>query len=270
MSEGIKMRPSRVLAKMRRGETAICTKGNLADPRAVEIAGMFGFDCYWTCMEHVPNSIHDIENQVRVAKMTGMDIVVRVRRGSYSDLVLPLEMDATAVMVPHVMSLEEAKEIVYYTKFHPVGRRPWDGGNADGAYCMMPGSEYIEQANRERFNILQIEDPEVLDDLEAIAQLDGVDMIFFGPGDFSQSIGDPANFDNPLIGETRKRIADVCKKYGKFAGTVGHLGNYQELSDMGYQFINIGADVIALCDYYKDISEKLGMNVSNQKAGYYK
>ena len=82
------------------------------------------------------------------------------------------------------MSLEDAKKIVYYTKFHPVGRRPLDGGYADGGYCMIPAEEYIKQANHERFVIVQIEDPEPLGELEEIVSLDGIDMLFFWGGGF--------------------------------------------------------------------------------------
>ena len=156
-------------------------------------------------------------------------------------------------MVPHIMSLEDAKEIVYNTKFHPVGRRPLDGGYTDGAYCMIQPEEYIKQANKQRFVVVQIEDPEPLNELEEIAKLDGIDMLFFGPGDFSQGIGTPAQWDNPKISDTRKRVAEVARKFGKFAGTPGGVGNFSELAEMGYQFISDGADVIGIIDYFKEI-----------------
>jgi 4-hydroxy-2-oxoheptanedioate aldolase len=249
----IKMRPSRVLAKMRAGGVALSTKININDPVVVEIAAMSGFDCVWLGMEHLPTTTEQINHLIRAAKMHDMDTLVRVQRGSYSDLVHPLEMDATAVMVPHLMSLEEAKKIVYYTKFHPIGRRPLDGGGADGSYCMIDTKEYMEQANRERFVVVQIEDPEPLDELEEIAKLPGIDMLFFGAADFSQGIGHPAEWKHPKILETKKRVAEIARKYGKFAGVPGSIESYDELVDMGYQFISIGAGVIALGDYYRNI-----------------
>ncbi len=114
---------------MRAGEVATCVKLNLVDPAVSEIAALAGFDCVWLDTEHVPHTTNEILNHIRAAKMHDMDTLVRVQRGSYSDLIHPLEMDATGIMVPHLMSLEEAKKIVYYTKFHPVGRRPLDGGD---------------------------------------------------------------------------------------------------------------------------------------------
>ena len=253
-----KMRPSRVLAKLRAGEVATCIKLNLADPRVAEIASLCGFDCVWTDMEHVPNTLHDIENTVRAAKMLDVDTLVRVPRGSYSDLIHPLEMDAAGIMVPHVMSAEDAKKIAWYTKFHPVGRRPMDGGNSDGAYCMIPINEYIKQANEQRFVMVQIEDPEPLDELEEIAQVEGIDMLLFGAGDFSQGIGAPGQWDHPKIIETRKRVAEVARKHGKFAGALGGVDNFKELVDMGYQFISIGADVVGLGQYFRELLSAIG------------
>lgn len=180
----ISMRPSKVLAKYRAGKVINCFKTNLSDARAVEIAAMLGFDCVWTCVEHVGNDWAAIEQQIWATKGYDVDLMVRVSRGSYSDHVKPLEMDATGILVPHVMSLEDAKRVVWMTRFHPIGRRPVDSGNADGAYCNIPMLAYLRQANEQRFVALQIEDPEPLADLEAIAELEGVDMLFFGPSDF--------------------------------------------------------------------------------------
>ncbi|MDD4193187.1 MAG: aldolase/citrate lyase family protein, partial [Mangrovibacterium sp.] len=102
------------------------------------------------------------------------------------------------------------------------------------------------------------EDPEPLDDLEAIAALEGYDMLFFGPGDFSHGIGAPGKWDHPLLLETRERIAKAARKYGKFAATTGSIQNAGELVSMGYQFINIGADVIGLCSYCSKLVSDFG------------
>lgn len=248
------LRPSRVLAKLRAGEVAGCFKLNLADARAIEIAAAAGFDCLWTDMEHVPNDFSVIEKQILAAKCHDTDIIVRVARGSYSDHVRPLEMDATGIMVPHVMNLEDAKRVVRMTRFHPIGRRPMDGGNADGGYCFVDFNEYLREANAQRFLCIQIEDPEPLEDLEEIAALDGIDIIFFGPGDFSQGIGKPGVFDAPELLDARQRIADVCMAHGKFAGTVANPGNLQQLIEMGYRFLSLGADVYGLGLYCRQMA----------------
>ena len=246
------MRKSRVLRQMRAGKVATCTKLNLSDPRAAEIAAMCGFDCIWIDLEHVPNSMACVEEAVRAAIISDVDVLTRVSKGCYSDMVRPFEADSTGIMVPHLMSLEEAKQIVYYTKFHPIGRRPIDGGNADGAYCLVDANDYIKQANEERFTVVQIEDPEPLAELEEICALPGIDMVFFGPADFSQGIGAPNSAD-PRIDEARRLVAKTARKSGKFAGSVGGPGNFDQLGEMGYTFISCGADVVALWKYFQDI-----------------
>jgi len=252
----MEMRPSRVLDKLRAGKMASCVKINSEDSRVIEIAAMCGFDCVWTDMEHVPNSIAVIEKQVLAAKAYGTDILVRTRRGGYNDLIYPLELDASGIMVPHLMNLEDAKRIVKMSKFHPVGLRPVDGGNADGAFCMLDFNDYLVQANERRFVVVQIEDPEPLDELEEICALPGLDMIFFGPGDFSQGIGTPGDFANPEIDRVRRLVAETAVKHGKFAGTVGGVGTMKDLHDMGYRFVSLGADVVALSQYFKNITDE--------------
>ena len=247
-----KMRPSRLLRKLRAGQIAHSLKLNLADGRAAEIAGQCGADAVWLDLEHVPNSIHHVEDQIRAAKIYDCDALVRVERGSYSDLIRPFEMDASAIMVPHVMSADDAKEIAWRTRFHPIGRRPLDGGNADGQYCAIPVKDYIEQANRERMVIVQIEDPEAMEELEGISAVEGIDMIFFGPGDYSHAIGDPGNLNHPLVQEGYRRVAGVALKHGKFAGTVGPASMLQGFVDMGYRYFNTGADVTALRQSFLD------------------
>ncbi len=252
------MRRSKILQTIQSEKTAVSVKCNLADIRGIELAAMCGFDAVWIDLEHVPNSFHDVENAVLACKAYDCDLITRTARGCYSNYIRPLEADSTAIMVPHVMSLADAKEIVYYTKFHPIGRRPIDGGNADGGYCLVDPKVYMETANRERVVIIQIEDPEPLEELEEIAALPGIDMLFFGPADFSQGIGTPCDFSNPKIAETRKRIADCAARHGKLAGTVGSSDNIDDLSKMGYHLVNITADVIILGNGYRSALEKIG------------
>lgn len=244
------MRPSKVLGKLRQGKVVSSFKSNLSCPRAVEIAAMLGFDCVWLCREHTASDLSTVEHQINAAKMHDVDALVRVPRGSYSDLVNPLELDASGIMVPHCMSAADARQIARTTRFHPIGRRPVDGGNADGAFCNIEFCQYLKEANAQRFVIIQIEDPEPLPELDAIASVPGIDMLFFGPGDFSHSIGAPGRFDDPRLVDARAKVAEAAVKHGKFAGTVGLPT--PELLDAGYRFFNFAADVIALSEYCKD------------------
>ena len=263
----LKMRPSRVLSKLRADEVVCCFKLNLGESSPVEIAGLAGYDCVWLCMEHVPTDWDVLDKQILAAKAHGIDSVVRVARGPYSNHILPLELDAAGIMVPHVMSEADCRDVVRMTRFHPIGRRPVDSGNQDGLYCQIPITDYMEQANRERFVCVQIEDPEPMEELEAICALDGVDIIFFGPGDFSQGAGIPGQWDHPKLIDARKRVAEVARAHGKFAGTTTTPEALEERLAEGYRFLCMGADVLAIgaycnqmVDRFRTAARKAGLN----------
>lgn len=262
------MRPSNVLKKLRRGEVVNCVKLNVDSARIVELAATFGADCVWLDNEHTTTDWSVLEKQIYAAKAFDCDVLVRTSRGGYSDYVRPLELDATGIMVPHIMSADDARFVARTVRFHPIGRRPADGGNADGRYCNVDFLRYIEEANRERFVIIQIEDPEPLDELDAIAAVEGIDMLFFGPGDFSHGIGAPAQWEHPRLLEARRRIVEAARRHGKFAGTVGSPAAAKGLADMGYQFINLGSDVVGLSAHFKTIVDQFHATVTGpQPAG---
>ena len=178
-------------------------------------------------------------------------------------------MDAAGIMVPHVMSPEDAERIVKMTRFPPLGRRAVDGGNADGGFCTVPFTEYLESANNERFIILQIEDPETEDMIDEIASVPGYNVLFFGPGDYSVAIGEPGNIGHPRVSRMREKVAAAALKHGKFAGTVGNPANRQDLIDMGYRFISMGADVVGLAIYCVEIARACGIAESNDPVTIY-
>ena len=150
----MKLRSSRVLSLLRQGQLATSFKVNLNDPRVIEIAGLCGCDAVWICGEHVPNDWANLEHQIRAARLHDMDSLVRVAKGSYSDYIRPFEADATGIIVPHVTSAAEARQIVEWVRCHPVGKRPLDGGNTDGRYCLIPLEDYLRHTNEERIVIL--------------------------------------------------------------------------------------------------------------------
>ena len=247
-------RRSIVLDKMRAGKRALSFKLNFASHDTPAIPAMAGFDCLWICQEHVPSTDYSTMcAQINTAKAYGMDTIVRVQKGCYSDYILPLEADASGIMVPHLMSAQEARDIAHWTRYHPTGRRPLDGGNADGLYCRISPAEYTHFVNANRLVIVQIEDPEPLSELDAICQVPGIDMIFFGPGDFSHSIGYVGELEHPEVERVRRLIADTANKYGKFAGTVTGVETMEKYYQMGYHFLNCGSDVGALNSFCNQV-----------------
>lgn len=246
------------MEKLRAGQPVLCTKMNTTDPVIADMIGRLGFDVLWLCMEHTGIDWDRLGHLIRTASMNGMDTMVRVAKGSYCDYIRPLEAGATGLMVPHCMSGEEARRIGRATKFHPRGRRPLDGGNSDGEYCLMGLDDYLSQANENTFVIVQVEDPEAIDEIDAIAAAPGVDGLFVGPADLSHGLGVPGQMGHPEVQRAIERVAAACAANGKFWGLPTSLESAPRYMEMGARYLTHGADVLGLAPYFRNIREQFG------------
>jgi 4-hydroxy-2-oxoheptanedioate aldolase len=262
----MKLPPSRVLQLLREQRFPAILKINLSDPRVAEIAGVCGVDGLWLCQEHVPNDWLALENMIRAARLHGIDSLVRVAKGGYSTYVRPLEAGATGIIVPHVATADEARQIVEWTRFFPLGKRALDGGNTDGLFCLVPQDEYLRHSNAERLIILQIESPEALENVEAIAAVPGFDGFLFGPGDFSHRLGKAGQLSDPVVAAARKRVAAAGRAHGKFVMAAGLYAPFAELVAEGHNVFGIGADVIGVGNYVTQRLELLRGEVAKLPA----
>jgi 4-hydroxy-2-oxoheptanedioate aldolase len=264
------LRPSRLLRELRAGRNATVLKLNLIDPRIVELAGLAGASAVWLCNEHVPNDWLNLEHQVRAAKLHDLDSIVRVSKGSYSDYVKPFELDATAIMVPHVATADEARAIVDMVRCHPLGRKPLDAGNMDGLFCQVPLAEYAEHCNTQRLVILQIESPEALEHVEEIAAVLGFDALLFGAGDYSHRIGKLGQATAPEVVAARKRVAAAALKNGKHVMVASLYGQPDQLIEEGARIFTLGADVIELGNaFHKLVSDFNGAAAATRSDSVY-
>lgn len=246
------MRSSRALREIREDRQALSLKMNITHPAIVELAGLAGASAVWICNEHVPGEWSTLENCVRAAKVHDMDVIVRVAKGSYSEYVKPFEADAAGIMVPHVESAAEARQIVSMCRFAPLGKRALDGGNVDGAFCQIPMAEYLEASNREKYLILQIESPEAIEAVEEIASVDGYEFLLFGPGDYSHRIGVAGEVWHPEVMAARRRVEEAAHRHGKKLFGVAAGGSLAEQMERGYVFVNVGSDVTGLGKAFRD------------------
>ncbi len=255
---------SRVLQKLRNNESATGYKINFADPRVVEVISLTGVDAVWLCHEHVPNDWLMLENQIRAAQLYGVDSIVRISKGSYSDYIRPFEAGATGIMVPHVTTADEARQVVSMTRFRALGKRAIDGGNRDALFCNLSLSDYIQTANKDRFIIIQIESPEAVDAVESIAAVEGYDILLFGAGDYAHLTGNLDNPNCPEVTQARQRVAKAARQNGKWAMSAGLPVPRQQLEDEGFSFFILGADVVSLGNAVKASVQNFGGGSSDK------
>lgn len=262
------MRPSRVKAKLRRNEPVLLTTLHLFDPTLYEIASLMGFDGIWMDLEHHGTGLETAMTLMRAARVGGADVMVRPAKGEFMRMGRILEAGAHGIMYPRCQDAAEAREVVKWSKFAPLGRRGFDGGNADMPYCSMPLDTYIKTANEETFLVIQIEEPGAVDHAQEIAEVEGVDVLLLGPADLSILSGIPGQFDHPKLKEAMRKVADAAKKAGKNWGLpTGSLEQTKQVMDMGARFICHGCDLIMVKSGLENIQKQfssLGFKFANQ------
>lgn len=187
--------------------------GQLCDPKFVELACMSGrFDVVWFDQEHVGLTTPQIEAAARAARAVGIPNFVRLYAQNYADVMRPLEAGTDGIMAAMVRSAAEVEKIVEWSRFYPQGMRGINGTGVDGRYGGYASRDaYFEDSNNRVFVAIQIETAQALAEVDAIARIPGIDMIFVGPADLSQSLGIPGQFDHPKLWDAVDRVANACK-----------------------------------------------------------
>jgi 2-keto-3-deoxy-L-rhamnonate aldolase RhmA len=169
--------------------------------------------------------------------------MVRVPRGEYTWLARALDLGARGVMIPMVESAAQARSIVEACRYPPVGRRGAAFGFAQCDYLGGDVGQKIAEANARTMVIAQIETERGLEQVEAIAAVDGVDVLWVGHFDLSNFMGIPGQFGDPRFDAAMRRVAEVCRRHGKAAGFMATDSAWIErVRDMGYTMIAGGTD----------------------------
>jgi 4-hydroxy-2-oxoheptanedioate aldolase len=237
----------------------LLTTLHLTDPSLYELTSLMGFDGIWMDLEHHGTSVETAMGLMRAARVGGADIMARPAKGEFMRLGRLLEAGAQGIMYPRCDSAEEAREVVTWSKFAPLGRRGFDGGNPDMPYCSQPIADYVRAANEETFIVIQIEDPQALAQAHAIAAVEGVDVLFLGPADFSILAGIPGQFDHPRIREAIDTVAGAALAAGKHWGMPCWGADHaKQLLNLGARFLCHGADIVMVKNGLSDIRERFG------------
>jgi 2-dehydro-3-deoxyglucarate aldolase/4-hydroxy-2-oxoheptanedioate aldolase len=158
-----------------------------------------------------------------------------------------LEAGAGGVMAAQVRSAREAEQIVTWAKFAPRGLRGVNGSGVDGDYGTMPLPEYMRRANAETFVAIQIEHIDAVNEVEKIAAIPDVDVLFIGPADLSQSMGLPAQWDQPLLWQAFERVAKAAKANNIHWAILPVNPAYaRRCVELGCRMLSIGLDVWAV------------------------
>ena len=230
------------------------------DPAFVEAMGYAGLDFVIIDLEHGPNSIRSAQNLVRAAQLSGAFPIIRVKEGADHVMAEALDIGAGGIQVPQITCGVEAREVVKRTKFAPVGERGVCRFVRAAHYSAMDRYDYFKSAN-ESVIILQIEGQSGIDDLDAILDVEGIDVVFIGPYDLSQSLGVVGDIENPLVERKMFEIIDKCAQKGMAVGTFADTPkNARKWRDLGVKYIAYSVDVGIFCDAVKGIIKSIHVN----------
>lgn len=206
---------ARIKEKLKQGQLVkVFCLGQLCQPKLVEIIGLEGgHDAVWLDQEHAGISIEQIEHACRAARVVGLDTFVRLNATDYATVMRPLEAGSGGVMAAQVRSAKEAAQVVQWAKFYPLGLRGVNGSGVDGRYGTLPSAEYFKKANAETFIAIQIEHAEAVEEVEKIAALREVDVLFIGPADLGQSMGLVGEWNHPKIWQAIERVAKAAQDH---------------------------------------------------------
>jgi 2-keto-3-deoxy-L-rhamnonate aldolase RhmA len=235
--------------RLRQGRlTRVFCAGQLCHPKLIEIVGQHGgYDAVWLDQEHVGLTIPQIEEAARAARGVGLDSFVRLYATDYATVMRPLEAGAGGIMAAQVRSAKEAADVVRWAKFHPHGLRGVNSTGFDGRYGTLPTRDYFARANAETFLAIQIEHADAVAEVEQIAAVPEVDVLFVGPADLAQSMGIPGEWDHPRLWAAIERVAGAARSAGRHWAILPRDPGYaQRCVDLGCRMLSVGLDVWTL------------------------
>jgi 4-hydroxy-2-oxoheptanedioate aldolase len=191
-------------------------------PQIVEMVGKLGFDWVMIDCEHGSLSLESVELMVMAAEASGLVPIVRPQTSHPDAILQVLDRGALGVQVPHVNTAHDAQRAVESVKYYPMGQRGLAVSTRSSDYGFgLSMADYVRQANEETLVCVQLEEVEALRNLDAILQVQGVDVFFVGPSDLSQSMGYPGQANAPAVRSAISRAFAAIKAAGRVPGSAG-------------------------------------------------
>jgi len=248
--------PNKVKEKLKQGKPAVGFWISLPSPAIAEIMSGFNMDWLLIDTEHGSADYDIVEQLLRAMKGSEVVPLIRVAANDAALIKKALDRGAYGVLVPLVNTAEEAAAAVAACKYPPEGIRGIAGTRAS-RYGLVLG-DYFRTWNDNVLVGIQIETRQALANVEAIAAVPGVDMLFCGPNDLSANLNMFMQFDRPEFQEAVQKILAAAKKHGKAAGymAVNAQAALERIKD-GFTFVTAGTDARLLSSGVQSAMEQI-------------
>jgi 2-keto-3-deoxy-L-rhamnonate aldolase RhmA len=219
----------------------------LRTPNVAMVAAACGFDALYIDLEHNPTSLETAAGICVAALGLGITPIARVSSHDPHDSTRILDCGAQGVMVPHVNTAAEAHAIVDACRFAPFGHRSAAGTVPSLGYAQLPQPEICRRLNEQTLLIAMIETPEAVANADAIAAVEGIDVLHIGSTDLSTEMGIPGDYKHERMRSAYETIAQAAKAHGKSMGVGGvrqDVAFQSWLLKLGVRYLTSGSDTL--------------------------
>ncbi len=245
--------------KLKNGEILIGCQCNIPNWQLVEIISSLNYDTIWIDTEHNGINLETLNLMLYVIEKSKATSIVRVVNNDPSTVKPILDMGANGIIFPNVKSSEEARKCVAACTYPLDGIRGYAPGRGALRYGQISADEYIQHDSKKIWKIIQIEDANVLDEIDEIAQIPGIDMIFIGPSDMSGTLGHLHHTDDDICKDYYDKFMEKLAKYDIPVGVACKQHQIEDWVRRGVKWINCGGDMSfatqGATTNYDDVSE---------------
>ena len=216
----------------------------------VRMASAAGYGVVWIDLEHSSMSLDCAAGMAATAHDLGLAAWVRVPERDYGAIGPLLDGGATGIIAPKVETAEEARTVAAACRFPPTGQRSMLASLPQFGFARLPVAEMTRRADDAMVLQLLIESAKGVENVDAIAAVDGVDILGVGTNDLSADLGCPGDARDPRVLDACRTIAAAAARHGKIAviGGIGNGDEFVEALDMGFApliFAGIDTDIMA-------------------------
>ena len=243
--------------RLKQGDTLNGCWLSLGSSLTAEIVGRAGFDWVLIDLEHGAGTEKDVLHQLQALEHTAASVIVRVESLESQRIHRVLDMGAEGIMCPKITNPADARQVVNGIHYPPHGNRGIAQMIRASGFAQ-DFSRYYQASYETILGVVQIETLDVLDHLDEVAAIDGVDVLFIGPADLSMALGIFGQFDHPRFKEALRETVSAAQKAGKATGIFFLDPNdYRTYHDLGIRLIACGADATFVADGARNLAQKL-------------
>jgi 4-hydroxy-2-oxoheptanedioate aldolase len=254
-----RLRSNSLRTKLEARDFVLGTFLEIPSPALVELLGLAGFDFVVIDREHGAIGVSDTEDLIRASLTTDISAMVRVPMCESSAIRQPLDMGAAGLHIPQIDSAQMAAHAIQSSKYFPNGNRGLQPFVRSASYRNYATSEYLAESNRESLIVAQVEAGDGVLSVESILAVEGVDVVFIGPYDLSQSLGVPGDVAHPKVREAMAETASLCRAAGKWAGTFcDDPETAIHYRNLGFSYLTVSIDAFIFLSAARSIVQRAG------------